>query len=397
MYTSVCRQAFQFTLPRGERLKYAIEEIEDFGFNSRSRVGSDALEDLNVGGVAVSIHAPAWGATPLRTSTSAASQFQFTLPRGERPPRGGVERKESCFNSRSRVGSDRLIAFVKRSNFSFNSRSRVGSDTLEDIHVKISRRFNSRSRVGSDSSDSSPPSSPGGFNSRSRVGSDGGLFDIGGALLGFQFTLPRGERPLRASAAPLTLLVSIHAPAWGATYNGNHREPCARSFNSRSRVGSDKLVAHLSRKRSVSIHAPAWGATSASFANCCCAKVSIHAPAWGATPAGGCNPGAGRVSIHAPAWGATGMSGLSRREGVVSIHAPAWGATSCFGSLTAPMPRFNSRSRVGSDSPPTPSPPTRRGFNSRSRVGSDDEAAVFDLVIAVSIHAPAWGATKQYL
>ena len=113
MYTSVCRQAFQFTLPRGERLKYAIEEIEDFGFNSRSRVGSDALEDLNVGSVAVSIHAPAWGATP----------------------QGGVECKESCFNSRSRVGSDRLIAFVKRSYFTFYSRSRVGSDSLEYIHV----------------------------------------------------------------------------------------------------------------------------------------------------------------------------------------------------------------------------------------------------------------------
>ena len=55
----------------------------------------------------------------------------------------------------------------------------------------------------------------------------------------FQFTLPRGERP----PAPV--------------------EPVAvtRSFNSRSRVGSDPAKSPPPSPASVSIHAPAWGAT----------------------------------------------------------------------------------------------------------------------------------------
>ena len=56
-----------------------------------------------------------------------------------------------------------------------------------------------------------------------------------------------------------------------------------------------------------------------------------------------------KVSIHAPAWGATAASQRRRKTRRVSIHAPAWGAT----GLAEPDPdvdgRFNSRSRMGSD------------------------------------------------
>ena len=37
--------------------------------------------------------------------------------------------------------------------------------------------------------------------------------------------------------------------------------------------------------RLVSIHAPAWGATCVKIISAICEIVSIHAPAWGATPA----------------------------------------------------------------------------------------------------------------
>jgi len=100
----------------------------------------------------------------------------------------------------------------------------------------------------------------------------------------------------------------------------------------------------------VSIHAPAWGATSVDLFFFSKIIVSIHAPAWGATESGKCtektktsfNPRArmGRdfsdivdgeiennVSIHAPAWGATASSPLHLSGCFVSIHAPAWGAT----------------------------------------------------------------------
>ena len=78
------------------------------------------------------------------------------------------------------------------------------------------------------------------FNSRSRVGSDlkGSMMERD--LQEFQFTLPRGERRPRACRGPYRYLVSIHAPAWGAT-------------------GRDYWKFY---DTGVSIHAPAWGATN---------------------------------------------------------------------------------------------------------------------------------------
>ena len=82
----------------------------------------------------------------------------------------------------------------------------------------------------------------------------------------------------------------------------------------------------------VSIHAPAWGATACVFCPYHNQAVSIHAPAWGATiprrrgvTKAGFNPRArvgrdlqladiivyDKVSIHAPAWGATLAERLS--------------------------------------------------------------------------------------
>ena len=57
-------------------------------------------------------------------------------------------------------------------------------------------------------------------------------------------------------------------------------------------------------------------------------------------------------------------------------------------------PCFNSRARVGRD--PRRTPPTRRRsrFNSRARVGRDKEVRAMEYIEQVSIHAPAWGATR---
>ena len=55
----------------------------------------------------------------------------------------------------------------------------------------------------------------------------------------------------------------------------------------------------------VSIHAPAWGATVAVPLTTKDKDVSIHAPAWGATRELTYYTGSICVSIHAPAWGAT--------------------------------------------------------------------------------------------
>ena len=141
--------------------------------------------------------------------------FQFALPRGERPVRNVSVAYSSGFNSRSRVGSDplgqpyryRLVVSIRAPAWGatrglqmvsdvvrFNSRSRVGSDHRVRRHRGQGRRFNSRSRVGSDLRAAGDNAGGDGFNSRSRVGSD---------VVG----------RVRAVAR----MVSIRAPAWGAT------------------------------------------------------------------------------------------------------------------------------------------------------------------------------------
>ena len=76
-------------------------------------------------------------------------------------------------------------------------------------------------------------------------------------------------------------------------------------FNPRSRMGSDFNGHRISSGLNVSIHAPAWGATFLFGAIWTEELVSIHAPAWGATwPEDTCFCRCD-VSIHAPAWGAT--------------------------------------------------------------------------------------------
>ena len=103
------------------------------------------------------------------------------------------------------------------------------------------------------------------------------------------------------------LCVSTHAPTWGATSDvcpfihsfqefqptlphGErllwcHHSRLCRSFNPRSRMGSDFVGDQFLCHTLVSTHAPAWGATARTEQLLKMTKVSTHAPAWGATAA----------------------------------------------------------------------------------------------------------------
>ena len=149
----------------------------------------------------------------------------------------------------------------------------------------------------------------------------------------------------------------------------------------------------------VSIHAPAWGATWQDSGLYMYGLVSIHAPAWGATlpicPKGdgsGCfNPrtrvGCDQlslisgvsddgVSIHAPAWGATRTARCNRATVMwfQSTHPrgvrPA-GHKDCHRSRDGRRKRFNPRTRVGCDAISTAITLTPLCFNPRTRVGCD--------------------------
>ena len=115
----------------------------------------------------------------------------------------------------------------------------------------------------------------------------------------------------------------------------------------------------------------------------------------GSDLADGAGVGHLHVSIHAPAWGATGPSARRSTTAPVSIHAPAWGATDTDPAIRERGDSFNSRSRMGSDLRLVDWSFDFRRFNSRSRMGSDLPLSNCRSNASVSIHAPAWGATRR--
>ena len=168
-----------------------------------------------------------------------------------------------------------------------------------------------------------------------------------------------------------SLLISIHAPTWGAT----SRKVCGIWRNS------------------ISIHAPTWGATvSRHWGQVKICEISIHAPTWGATIDSDQPPAAHIISIHAPTWGATSAFALKRSFIKISIHAPTWGAT------WSPTPE---RSGKAFQSTHPRGVRHRRqnqargfwNFNPRTHVGCDKPLQIGAVDVVISIHAPTWGAT----
>ena len=82
-------------------------------------------------------------------------------------------------------------------------------------------------------------------------------------------------------------LISIHAPARGATSAGDQERCPGADFNSRPCERGDAAREVVRKRANISIHAPARGATAAAAACCCRPLISIHAPARGATCPGG--------------------------------------------------------------------------------------------------------------
>ena len=117
----------------------------------------------------------------------------------------------------------------------------MGSDKYIIVISGILKYFNSRSRVGSDRINEDISLTMLDFNSRSRVGSDVSLFISDSVSTLFQFTLPCGERPYIVPYKKKYKDISIHAPVWGATYIFIVCLFKSFYFNSRSRVGSDFL------------------------------------------------------------------------------------------------------------------------------------------------------------
>ncbi len=133
-----------------------------------------------------------------------------------------------------------LLALHAASQTRFDPRTRVGCDGGSQNGYTWMGCFDPRTRVGCDSSSLTLILRRQRFDPRTRVGCDAIQVSTGSSLCTFRSTHPRGVRPAGAESPLLINLVSIHAPAWGATSRVPRR--CRIRFR-------------------VSIHAPAWGAT----------------------------------------------------------------------------------------------------------------------------------------
>jgi len=227
----------------------------------------------------------------------------------------------------------------------------------------------------------------------------------------FQSTRPRGAR--QGGGVDYALgEVSIHAPVWGAT-KIFFEITGIKSFNPRARVGRDKLVQMIASNQSFQSTRPCGARPFNRIAGLdfC---VSIHAPVWGATLltySGNVmlsfNPRArvGRDNVaifdrQADLFQSTRPCG-ARPEGhavvcvgCVSIHAPVWGATQLLCGYR-PAHRFNPRARVGRDAKSF-SHLRRMSFQSTRPCGARLLTEELDMFLAVSIHAPVWGATRKH-
>ena len=212
-------------------------------------------------------------------------------------------------------------------------------------------------------------------------------------------------------------LISILAPAWGASYGALGHTVGVIPFQfSPPRGGRPIAALHKSQKCQfqfspprggrllfavsidlslISILAPAWGASVAAPAAFQLADISILAPAWGASwrevyaatgtiqfqfsPPRGGRPeerskatAAKRYFNSRPRVGGVTTSNYTLDDIIISILAPAWGASLFVNTYRDIFSYFNSRPRVG-------------GVHRLRGLGQD---------CRISILAPAWGASR---
>ncbi len=254
---------FQSTLPQGERQHFALKLYECDNFNPRSRKGSDHL--LLIVLYWINIFQSTLPQGERRISTFAFGDgysFQSTLPQGER-------RRVDIFSARCKLFQSTLPQgerlhlhnFYQLPHY-FNPRSRKGSDErrrnkdLVQMYISIHApaRGATLSPVLVRAKDI--------FQSTLPQGERREFLEVpeGGEL--FQSTLPQGERPRINHSNLCYMIISIHAPARGATRilhlryllfylfqstlpQGERRCPFGKfpfssnDFNPRSRKGSD--------------------------------------------------------------------------------------------------------------------------------------------------------------
>ena len=165
--------------------------------------------------------------------------------------------------------------------------------------------------------------------------------------------------------------VSIHAPAWGATYVSVGSNTL-RKFQSTpprgGRHGCQNLFDSLYVFQSTP---PRGGRLGPQLRHQTDNDVSIHAPAWGATRFQVVIPGRQGFQSTPPRGGRLPAYANGDTQHPVSIHAPAWGATPAHRRPVRQHRGFNPRPRVGGDLSGRTLTIVQGCFNPRPRVGGD--------------------------
>ena len=214
-------------------------------FNPRTRMGCDFFMNSqgSRGGMFQSTHPH--GVRPHNSLGMVRFvMFQSTHPHGVRRTCMDMHLLVDCFNPRTRMGCDRIPLPLQAVHIRFQSTHPHGVRQMVKIGHLGLQRFNPRTRMGCDIKAIISKHFIGGFNPRTRMGCDGVRYmqyreDImfqsthpHGVRLDFilnhtkafqfQSTHPHGVRPIADKAEFAKGIVSIHAPAWGATRHTLH-------------------------------------------------------------------------------------------------------------------------------------------------------------------------------
>ena len=214
---------FQSTPPHGGRPCAARELVEATGFNPRPRTGGDRTQSHD--GVTftrvVSIHAPARGATMWVIAPADGARFQSTPPHGGRRICGGLRRPRATFQSTPPHGGRQVVE--------------GGLDRAREVSIHAPARGATRrhGHVWMTGGFQSTPPHGGRRRRRSIRFRDRQSFNPRPRTGGDQY------KPFKKAVKSL---VSIHAPARGATVPHRWHSYPTRRFNPRPRTGGDRAA-----------------------------------------------------------------------------------------------------------------------------------------------------------
>ena len=277
------------------------------------------------------------------------------------------------------------------------------------------------------------------FNPRTPVGCDAPLPTPRASHENFNPRTPVGCDVLQTAITGLPIVISIHAPQWGATTRRPTWTDQRRHFNPRTPVGCDmaRLMVACSMifqsthpsgvrqaSRTVSGSSVQFQSTHPSGVRLVLSKTPKVRKRFQSTHPSGVRLTKLGTSLRTCIFQSTHPSGVrlatpirSASSACISIHAPQWGATGIPPRLYAST-KFQSthpsgvRPRTGdikvnhglfqSTHPSGVRPEChlswcrRAHFNPRTPVGCDQSAILMQTIVDISIHAPQWGATSWH-